>query len=604
MQTQVVILAAGLGTRLGRPHPKPLTPLTNGETIMRRAVHLLRDAWADVHVTAVVGFKLDIVIEAMPDIGFVYNEVYDSTNTSKSLLKALSLSHEGGVLWMNGDVVFDPRVLDIVEERIRNGQSFVCVDHASVADEEVKYTLGEDGMIEELSKTVRRRPRRGGRHQLRLGRRQGRADRAARRVRRPGLLRARHRARDRARTACPSSRSTSRSSRWSRSTSTTTSPAPTRSSPTADEAGCRSASGPSTTPDSRSAPPTRSSSTSCSTAGGSGRSGCSATAGRQRLGPPDRVASVAARSSSTARPGSASSSTSPAGCCTTRRPGSAPATGRIAIVNDEGQPLGIDKSRPDGADLRHPQRGARRPAAGLDRGGAGGPGRGRHRGVPGLRHAARRGPRAAPDRARQRRRPRLRQQRTPPRRRDARVVPAAARGSRSVGYRITRYSGAAFKVDVRRGRRVGARARRVRRLPRRRVPLPDGRDRHAVPARVDLPARHLHARGPHPPGAGRRRPVARGDVRPGLAGARPGLPVRDPAADRAAGSTAGSAAPGSTATTGSAATATAATGCPSRRSVRPRGVRRRAGGRAGDASSTSAAAAASTRSGSRGRVPR
>ena len=154
MQTQVVILAAGLGTRLGRPHPKPLTPLTNGETIMRRAVHLLRDAWADVHVTAVVGFKLDIVIEAMPDIAFVYNEVYDSTNTCKSLLKALRLSQPGGVLWLNGDVVFDPRVLDIVEERIRNGQSFVCVDRASVADEEVKYTLGEDNMIKELSKTV------------------------------------------------------------------------------------------------------------------------------------------------------------------------------------------------------------------------------------------------------------------------------------------------------------------------------------------------------------------------------------------------------------------------------------------------------------------
>ena len=154
MQTQVVILAAGLGTRLGRPHPKPLTPLTNGETIMRRAVHLLRDAWADVHVTAVVGFKLDIVIEAMPDISFVYNEVYDSTNTSKSLLKALRLSQPGGVLWLNGDVVFDPQVLPLIQEHIETGRSFVCVNTASVAEEEVKYTLGEDGMIKELSKTV------------------------------------------------------------------------------------------------------------------------------------------------------------------------------------------------------------------------------------------------------------------------------------------------------------------------------------------------------------------------------------------------------------------------------------------------------------------
>lgn len=155
MTIQVVILAAGLGTRLGKPHPKPLTPLTSGQSIMRRAVELLRAAYADeVRVTAVVGFKLDLVIEAMPDISFVYNEVYDSTNTSKSLLKALRLSQPGGVLWMNGDVVFDQRVLGVVREHIDEGRSFVCVNTESVAEEEVKYTLDADGYIQELSKTV------------------------------------------------------------------------------------------------------------------------------------------------------------------------------------------------------------------------------------------------------------------------------------------------------------------------------------------------------------------------------------------------------------------------------------------------------------------
>jgi choline kinase len=152
--TQVVILAAGLGTRLGRPWPKPLTPLSSGQSIMRRAVDALRDAYADVHVTAVVGFKLDLVIEAMPDIAFVYNEVYDSTNTSKSLLKALRLSHDGGVLWLNGDVVFDPRVLPLIREHLDEGRSFVCVNTDSVAEEEVKYTLDADGFIKELSKGV------------------------------------------------------------------------------------------------------------------------------------------------------------------------------------------------------------------------------------------------------------------------------------------------------------------------------------------------------------------------------------------------------------------------------------------------------------------
>ena len=155
MAIQVVILAAGLGTRLGKPHPKPLTPLSSGETIMRRAVDQLRGAYGDeVFITAVVGFKLDLVIEAMPDISFVYNEVYDSTNTNRSLLKALRLSQPGGVLWMNGDVVFDPRVLRVVHDRIEEDKSFVCVNTDSVAEEEVKYTLDDTGHIAELSKTV------------------------------------------------------------------------------------------------------------------------------------------------------------------------------------------------------------------------------------------------------------------------------------------------------------------------------------------------------------------------------------------------------------------------------------------------------------------
>ena len=43
----------------------------------------------DVRITTVVGFKLDSVIEAFPTSSFVYNEHYDQTNTSKSLLQAL-----------------------------------------------------------------------------------------------------------------------------------------------------------------------------------------------------------------------------------------------------------------------------------------------------------------------------------------------------------------------------------------------------------------------------------------------------------------------------------------------------------------------------------
>ena len=41
MTVQVVILAAGMGTRLARPHPKPLTELSDGRTIMQQQVENL-----------------------------------------------------------------------------------------------------------------------------------------------------------------------------------------------------------------------------------------------------------------------------------------------------------------------------------------------------------------------------------------------------------------------------------------------------------------------------------------------------------------------------------------------------------------------------------
>lgn len=106
-------------------------------------------------ITVVVGFKLEMIIEAHPSASFVYNEVYDQTNTSKSLLKALRASQESGVLWLNGDVVFDAKVLERVAERIKSEKSFVCVNTSTTAEEEVKYTVDEKGFIKELSKTVK-----------------------------------------------------------------------------------------------------------------------------------------------------------------------------------------------------------------------------------------------------------------------------------------------------------------------------------------------------------------------------------------------------------------------------------------------------------------
>lgn len=151
---KIVILAAGMGSRLGNPFPKPLTPLANGKSIMQMQVENVDTYYSIEDISVVVGFKKDLIMERFPDLSYIYNPYFDSTNTSKSLLKALKKFSDKSVLWMNGDVVFDAKLFEILNPYIKNKQSFVAVNTSKVADEEVKYTL-ENGFIKQLSKTVK-----------------------------------------------------------------------------------------------------------------------------------------------------------------------------------------------------------------------------------------------------------------------------------------------------------------------------------------------------------------------------------------------------------------------------------------------------------------
>jgi choline kinase len=145
-----VILAAGVGTRLGRPFPKSLSVLPSGERILGRQIRLLREAGVGA-VTVVVGFKMALIMEEFPDVYYSYNPVFYVTNTSKSLLWALRRLDDD-VLWMNGDVIFDPGVLP----RLLNAPeaNYVCVDRKRCGEEEVKYRSDSRGRIIELSKRV------------------------------------------------------------------------------------------------------------------------------------------------------------------------------------------------------------------------------------------------------------------------------------------------------------------------------------------------------------------------------------------------------------------------------------------------------------------
>lgn len=150
---KIVILAAGIGSRLGNPFPKPLTPLENGQSIMERQLANITRYFDINDIFIVVGFKKELIMETFPDVSYVYNPLFDCTNTSKSLLKALKKFRNDATLWFNGDVVFDEKLLGELADDIQKNRSFIAVNTAKVSDEEVKYTL-RDGYVHELSKEV------------------------------------------------------------------------------------------------------------------------------------------------------------------------------------------------------------------------------------------------------------------------------------------------------------------------------------------------------------------------------------------------------------------------------------------------------------------
>ena len=232
MTTQIVILAAGMGSRLGRSLPKPLTELERRphhhaaavrqhppRVRRRRQGDDRRRLQARAHHRGVPAGVLRLQRAVRPD-------------------EHLEEPHARPAGVAGGRRALDERRRRLRPARsstaplpfIARDQSFVTVNTAKVSDEEVKYTTDAEGYINELSKTVE-----GG-----LGEavginyvvepRQGRAPRASSRASATRTTSSAASSSRSSRTACSSSRSTSPTSTRSRSTSPKTWSARTSSS--------------------------------------------------------------------------------------------------------------------------------------------------------------------------------------------------------------------------------------------------------------------------------------------------------------------------------------------------------------------------------------
>ena len=150
---KVVILAAGIGSRLGKAYPKTLTYLKDGKSILSHQIDGLCQYVNRDDIYIVVGYKKEIIMEVFPDLSHIDNDRYDETNTSQSLLIALNLIADEDILWLNGDIVFDHRVIGRL---LDYGKSCMAVNSAKVDDEEVKYKTNKSGYVIEISKEVKK----------------------------------------------------------------------------------------------------------------------------------------------------------------------------------------------------------------------------------------------------------------------------------------------------------------------------------------------------------------------------------------------------------------------------------------------------------------
>lgn len=142
---KALILAAGRGARMGRAthyNAKCLLPISQGQVVIDMALAALRNSGVS-DVVVVVGHAADRVKAHLsarhPDlhVTYVYNEQYLRWNNWFSLL--VGLRQTGvlePVLLLNSDVVFSPKILQLVQSVVEDAASYLVVDTESGRDPE------------------------------------------------------------------------------------------------------------------------------------------------------------------------------------------------------------------------------------------------------------------------------------------------------------------------------------------------------------------------------------------------------------------------------------------------------------------------------------
>ena len=145
---KVIILAAGMGSRLGpltNDKPKCMIKLL-GQTLIERQIKIFR-SYGINDITIVTGYKSKVV--DIPDVNYVNNPNYETTNMNESLFCALKPSNSS-VLVTYGDIVFEPKIVQQMLEITNDIRLAVRINWKERYQNRTMHPLSEaeNGLIE------------------------------------------------------------------------------------------------------------------------------------------------------------------------------------------------------------------------------------------------------------------------------------------------------------------------------------------------------------------------------------------------------------------------------------------------------------------------
>lgn len=145
---QAIILAAGQGAIAKAYEPKCLLKY-KGRTILEWQIDAIKNRFKNVDITIVGGIEKEKLIRKLPDgCRFIENQIYESSNNAESLRIAIENSLLDNILFMHGDLIFQPSLLN----KIYPHESSILVDSLGQFKRgEIGANISEDNFLTLLS---------------------------------------------------------------------------------------------------------------------------------------------------------------------------------------------------------------------------------------------------------------------------------------------------------------------------------------------------------------------------------------------------------------------------------------------------------------------